>query len=224
MSCWRDWRHITKLDPARPISDSDLEQVINSGTQAIMISGSQGVTPQNTLELLSRLEGASIPVVIEASIPMDFPFDRIPYLFVPCVLNSRFNQFIAGIHADWIAELGNGIRWDKLLAEAYLVLNRDSAVGRMVGAIPLSRKQLLGYAMAADRYFKFPIVYLEYSGSYGDPELVAQVKSKLTQARLFYGGGIDSGWKALQMARAADTIVVGNVVYRDLKSYLETIV
>jgi phosphoglycerol geranylgeranyltransferase len=69
------------------------------------------------------------------------------------------------------------------------------------------------YASVADRYFRFPIVYIEYSGIYGDPAVVKAASEALHDAHLFYGGGIVSGKQAAEMSRYADTIVVGNAVY-----------
>ena len=67
-----------------------------------------------------------------------------------------------------------------------------------------------------------PIVYLEYSGVYGDMETVRTVRRSLDNARLFYGGGITSAQQASEAA-ISDTIVVGNVVYDHLEQALETV-
>jgi phosphoglycerol geranylgeranyltransferase len=56
-------------------------------------------------------------------------------------------------------------------------------------------------------------VYIEYSGTYGDPAVVKAASDALDQSILYYGGGIDSASRAAEMAQYADTIVVGNAVY-----------
>jgi putative glycerol-1-phosphate prenyltransferase len=45
----------------------------------------------------------------------------------------------------------------------------------------------------------------------------------LQGAQLFYGGGINSPDKAIQASAAADTIVVGNVVYDNLDQAIATV-
>jgi phosphoglycerol geranylgeranyltransferase len=48
---------------------------------------------------------------------------------------------------------------------------------------------------------------------YGDPKVLRAVSEAIDSATLYYGGGINSAEKAAEMAKYADTIVVGNAVY-----------
>ncbi|HQP71586.1 MAG TPA: geranylgeranylglyceryl/heptaprenylglyceryl phosphate synthase, partial [Methanoculleus sp.] len=91
-----------------------------------------------------------------------------------------------------------------------------SAVGRVTGAdCNLSAMEVAAFAQVADRYFRFPIVYIEYSGRYGDPQIVRAAAGAIKDALLYYGGGIRSAEQAAEMGRYADTIVVGNAVYEE---------
>jgi len=130
-----------------------------------------------------------------------------------------------GCHKLWVQH--HSIDWEKVVPEAYIVMNPNSAVARVTGSTAeLTPGDAAAYATCADRFFHFPVVYLEYSGMYGDPMLVKAVKEKLHGSRLFYGGGINSRQKAEGMARYADTIVVGNLVYEKggIEKLKETIV
>jgi len=82
---------------------------------------------------------------------------------------------------------------------------------------------VVAYARMAENFFKLPVFYLEYSGMYGNLEVVSAVKNELKHTKLFYGGGIKSAKQAEEMARVADTVVVGNIIYEDLKAALATV-
>jgi len=219
---WRKWRHITKLDPDRENPPELIEEVIASGTDAIMISGTQGVTREKIFNLLKMLENCELDVVLEPSHPSAVVED-LP-LFVPSVLNSSDPLWILGYHVSWVIQ--SDIEWDRVVPEAYIVLNPNSAVGRVTRAkTEIGKEEVCAYAEVAENYFKFPIVYIEYSGSFGDPEIVRSVKERLKKTSLFYGGGIDSREKAEIMREYADAIVVGNVLYeKGIKAYKSTIV
>lgn len=220
------WRHITKLDPDKRNTDELIKAVLESGTDAIMVSGTQRITKSKVERLVEKLKGRGVPVISEPVSAEAVTFDA-DYVFVPSVVNSRERWWFAGAHVNWIKELkrsSGSIPWEKIVPEAYIVLNPNSAVAKVTKAITnLSLDDVVAHALFADSFLNFPIVYVEYSGAYGDPKVVKAVREELRKAKLFYGGGIDSRKKAEEMGEYA-TIVVGNVVYEDLNKFKETVI
>jgi len=209
---WKTWVHVTKLDPDKQISPAAVEDVVTSGTDALMLSGTLNVTQENLRELLDLVAAHGLPLVVEPAAPECVIFDGVDLLFVPSVLNTQDVGWILGKHQRWVQK--NMVQWEKVVPEAYIVLNPKSAVGRVTGAdCSLSSQETAAYVTIADRYFRFPIVYIEYSGTYGDPAVVKAASEAVENAVLYYGGGINSLERAAEMGRYADTIVVGNAVY-----------
>ena len=221
---WRTWRHIVKLDPDRPIADEVLVAVGESGTDCIYIGGTQGVTHDNANALLGRLRrfAPHLPLWQEIS-EETAVVDGVDGYAIPVVLNAGSPEWLIGAHARAIAKFRPFLDWSKVLVEGYLVLNEAAAVAQRTGArTGLEREEAASYAVAGERLFSLPVIYLEYSGTYGDPALVAAVARHLSQAQLFYGGGIHSAAQAGEMGRHADTIVVGNALYDpDWRNVLE---
>lgn len=217
------WRHIFKLDPNKPIDDESLEAICLSGTDAVIVGGTDGVTFDNTVELLGRIRRFTVPCILEVSnIASISPgFD---YYFIPTVLNSNDALWFKDLHHKAIKQFGSLLHWDELLVEGYCILNPDSKAAKLTKArTDLSEDDVVAYAIMAEHVFRLPIFYLEYSGTYGDASLVSSVKNVLRDTRLFYGGGIDGREKASEMAKYADTIIIGNVIYENLSKALETV-
>lgn len=218
-----EWKHVFKLDPDREIGDEALERICLSGTDAVMVGGSSGVTFDNTVDLLARIRRYEVPCVLEVS-DTEAIVPGFDLFMIPIVLNAGDTQWIVGRHQQALKEYGAILDWDELVPEGYIILNGDSTAARLTEAdVRLDAKDVEAYARIADRLFRCPIVYLEYSGVFGDMELVGRVKRLLSQARLFYGGGIDSPEKAREAAKAAHAVVVGNAVYDDLERALATV-
>jgi putative glycerol-1-phosphate prenyltransferase len=214
---WREWRHVVKLDPDRSASDELLMALAESGTDAVLVGGTQGITYEKVSGLFGRLRrfAPELPVWQELS-EQDAVLDGVAGYAVPVVLNARSPEWLIGAHARAIARYRPFIDWSKMLVEGYLVLNDDAAVARLTEAqTDLDSETAAAYALAGEQLFSLPVIYLEYSGRYGDPELVAEVSRLTSRAHLFYGGGIDSYEKAAEMGRYADTIVVGNALYAE---------
>ncbi len=209
---WKKWRHVTKLDPDKVVNAAEAEEIATSGTDALMLSGTLNVTKENLGELIAQVREYGLPMVVEPAGPEAVIMEGIDGLFVPSVLNTPEMVWMVGKHQYWVKH--NTIDWDMVVPEAYIVLNPASSVGKVTRAVcDLSAEDVAAYAEVADHYFRFPVTYIEYSGTYGDPNIVKAVSEVVTEGRLFYGGGINGAEKAAEMGQYADTIVVGNAVY-----------
>ncbi|NQX61863.1 heptaprenylglyceryl phosphate synthase [Paenibacillus qinlingensis] len=219
----RKWKHVFKLDPDRDISDEALDRLCLSGTDAILVGGSSGVTFDNTVDLLSRIRQYEVPVALEIS-NQEAIVPGFDLFLIPVVLNADDPKWIVGQHHEALKEYGALLNWDEIVAEGYIILNKEATAAQLTSArTDLDAKDVAAYARMADKLFHMSIVYLEYSGTFGDMELVRKTRQVLENARLLYGGGIDSFEKAQQAAEAADTIVVGNIIYSDLEQALQTV-
>lgn len=212
MTEWREWRHITKLDPDRELGQEEVAEVCRSGTDAVMVGGTQGVTEEKVDRLLGEVRRHDVALCVEPSNPSSVVHGE-NYLFVPTVLNAGDVAWLVEMHKEWV-RLDREIDWSTTVMEGYVVLNPDSAVARVTEAkTDQEPDDVAAYAEVAEHVFGLPVVYVEYSGTYGDPEKVEAAAGAVEEARLFYGGGIDGYEKAREMAGFANTIVVGNAVY-----------
>jgi putative glycerol-1-phosphate prenyltransferase len=217
------WRHVFKLDPAKAISDEQLERICESGTDAILIGGSDGVTLDNVLDLMARVRRYTVPVVLEVS-TIESVTPGFDYYFIPTVLNSDNPKWIKGLHHEAIREYGDIMDWEELIPEGYCILNPDCKAAELTQAkTDITLDEVVAYARMAEHFFRLPIFYMEYSGTYGDAGWVRNVREVLDNTRLFYGGGIDSPEKAKEMAAIADTIVVGNLIYENIENAMATV-
>jgi phosphoglycerol geranylgeranyltransferase len=211
---WKDWVHVTKLDPDKQLRAGDIEAIAASGTDALMLSGTLNVTEENLSALLKEVKAYNLPLVMEPAGPEAVLMKEINYVFVPSVLNTTDVTWLVGKHRAWVQMQKGKIPWEFIVPEAYIVLNPNSSVGKVTKAkCDLNAEEVAAYTAVADHYFHFPIVYLEYSGTFGNPEIVKAASEAIDKSVLYYGGGINSAEKAAQMGKYADTIVVGNAVY-----------
>lgn len=211
---WKNWVHVTKLDPDKQLKPGDIDAIAASGTDALMLSGTLNVTRENLDALQKQVKAYDLPLVMEPAGPEAVLMQGIDYVFVPSVMNTTDVTWIVGKHRTWVQMSKGKIPWEYIIPEAYIVLNPASSVGKVTRAIcDLTPEDVAAYATVADRYFHFPVVYIEYSGTFGNPEVVKAASEAVENAILYYGGGINSAEKAAQMGKYADTIVVGNAVY-----------
>lgn len=181
------------------------------------------MTYENTMDLLSRVSSYNIPCGLEVS-ELSAAVHGFDLYLIPMVLNTPDPAWIVGHHHRAIERYGFLIPWDLLLTEGYIVLNSDSSVARLTGAeANIDAEGAAAYAQVADKLMSLPVVYLEYSGTFGDMETVRTVREMVEHAQLFYGGGITSEAEAEQVAALCDTVVVGNIIYANIQEALLTV-
>jgi putative glycerol-1-phosphate prenyltransferase len=220
---FREWRHVFKLDPNKEISDEQLEQICESGTDAVIVGGTDGVTLENVLDIMARVRRYTVPCVLEVS-SIETVTPGFDLYFIPTVLNSSDPNWITGLHHQAVKEFGEIMDWEEIVMEGYCILNGDCKAAALTSAATdLSLEDVKGYGMMAEKMFHLPIFYLEYSGTFGDPHVVAEVKKTLNNTTLFYGGGISTLEQAAEMAKHADVIVVGNAIYDNFDEALKTV-
>lgn len=223
MKNYDEWSHVFKLDPNKEITDEDLELVCESGTDAIIVGGTDGITLDDTLSLLVRVRRYPVTVALEVS-NLEAITPGFDYYLIPAVMNSEDVKWILGQHHTAVKDYGELINWEELIIEGYCVLNAEAKVASLTNAkTDLTEEDVMAYARLAEHMYKFPFFYLEYSGTKGPVEMVKRVSRVLSKTRLIYGGGITNGDEAKEVAAYADVVVVGNAIYDNLKQALKTV-
>ncbi|WP_433626776.1 phosphoglycerol geranylgeranyltransferase [Halomicrococcus sp. NG-SE-24] len=211
---WNDWNHIVKLDPDKTLVEGEtFEDVCETGTDALEIGGTLDMTADKMQRVIDACAKYDVPVYQEPSNPaVVVDDDALDGYLVPIVLNAGEVSWITGAHKEW-ARIDD-VDWEKTTTEAYVVMNPDASVADLTGAnCDQTPEDVAAYAEIAEHMLGQEIVYVEYSGTFGDPEVVAAAQDSLDEATLFYGGGIRDYESAHTMAQYADTVVVGDLVH-----------
>jgi len=217
-----EWKHMFKLDPAKEISDDQLELLCESGTDAIIVGGTDNVTLDGVLDLLAGIRRYSVPCVLEIS-EIDAVTPGFDNYFIPMVLNSTEKKWMMDLQHEAIKEYKDIMDWKDIFVEGYCILNEEAKAYQRANCKLPTTEDVTAYAYMAENVFHLPIFYMEYSGMYGDPGLVKQVKKELDNTQLFYGGGICNPEQAEEMKNYADVIIVGNSIYTDFNNALKTV-
>ncbi|MFL6518168.1 MAG: heptaprenylglyceryl phosphate synthase, partial [Bacillus sp. (in: firmicutes)] len=176
---FREWRHVFKLDPNKEIAEDRLEKICESGTDAIIVGGTDGITLEKVLDLMVRIRRFSVPCVLEVS-TIETVTPGFDLYFIPTILNSSDTKWITGLHHQAVKEFGEIMDWEEIIMEGYCILNEDCKAAKLTNAkTNITNEEVIAYAVMAEKMFQLPIFYVEYSGKYGDVELVANVKKSL---------------------------------------------
>ena len=212
---WAEWDHILKIDPDKPLVDGEtFADVCQTGTDAIEIGGTLGMTEDKMQRVIDACAEYDVPLYQEPSNPsvvIDSP--ALDGYLIPTVFNSTDPFWMVGAHKEWV-RIEDGLDWDRTTTEAYIVMNPEASVAEYTEAdCEQSAEDVGAFARVAEKMFGQEIVYVEYSGTFGDPEIVQAAAAGLDDTTLFYGGGIGDYDNAYEMGQYADVIVVGDLVH-----------
>lgn len=216
------WEHVFKLDPAKTLSDDELDQVCESGTDAIIVGGTDNVTLDGVLDLLSHIRRYEVTVALEVS-NTEAVTPGFDYYFIPMVLNSTEKKWMMDLQHEAIKSFGPMIPFDDVRAEGYCIMNEEAKAFQLANCRVPTIEDAVGYAKMAEHLFHLPLFYLEYSGIKGDVDVLKKVAQPLKKTQLIYGGGIKTLEDAKEMKQYADTIVVGNSLYTDFNQAIKTV-
>jgi phosphoglycerol geranylgeranyltransferase len=211
---WDDWDHIVKLDPDKTLVEGEtFEDVCRTGTDALEIGGTLDMTTEKMQRVIDACGKYEVPIYQEPSNPaVVVDDDALDGYLVPTVLNAGEVAWTTGFHKEWVKS--SDVNWDQTTTEAYVIMNPDASVAELTDAdCDQSPADVAAYAEMAEQMYGQEIVYVEYSGTFGDPDVVEAASEVMDEATLFYGGGIHDYDSSRTMAEHADVVVVGDLVH-----------
>ncbi|PBB04778.1 MULTISPECIES: heptaprenylglyceryl phosphate synthase [Salimicrobium] len=218
----KNWKHAFKLDPNKDITEEEIRRVCESGTDAVIVGGTDGVTFDNVWNLFEQIEPYDVPLVLEIS-DMEAVVPGFDYYFVPAVLNSKDKTWVLDMQHQAMKLYGDMVEEQLIFSEGYCIVNEEAKAFRKTNCFPVTEEDILAYARLVEQLFPLPIFYLEYSGKKGDTSLIRKVSEELSRTQFFYGGGIQSREEAEEIQGMVDTMIVGNIIYEDFETALQTV-
>ncbi|MFC6874431.1 phosphoglycerol geranylgeranyltransferase [Halobellus marinus] len=212
---WTEWDHVLKVDPDKDLVDGEtFADVCQTGTDAIEIGGTLDITTDKMQRVVDACARYDVPLYQEPSNPgVVIESDALDGYLVPTVFNAESSFWVTGAHKEWV-RIDGPLDWERTTTEAYIVLNPEASVAEVTEAdTDQTADDVASFAAVAEKMFGQKIIYIEYSGTFGDTEKVGAARDTLDEATLFYGGGIGDYESAFEMGNHADTIVVGDLLH-----------
>lgn len=213
--------HFTLIDPDKVNDIESLrvvaQKMVNAGTDAFLVGGSIGVTPEDAGKISKVLKEHGLPVIVfPSNLNCLTPeADAVLFMILMNTLEPYYLIQVQVIAAPLVVKYGL-----EPLPTGYIVVDQGTAVAHVGRVVPIPRDKpeiVAAYAMAAEM-LGLKYIYLE-AGS-GAPEPVPQsfprMVKKYTKLITIVGGGIRSPEKARALLEAgADIIVTGTIVEQD---------
>lgn len=221
--------HLALLDPDRSTPSEAGEIAFRAalaGTDAIMVGGSTGVTPEKTDATVRAIKGRTrVPVILFPSSAHTLSRYADAVYFMS-MLNSQDVRLIVGEQR----KAARAIKaWGlETIPMAYIIVEPGMRAGEIGHAKPIPRddvEEAVGYALTA-QFLGMQLVYLEAGSGAPEPvptKMVSAVKTSLS-IPLVVGGGIRTPQSARELAQAGADIVVTGTVLEEDQTRLQSIV
>jgi phosphoglycerol geranylgeranyltransferase len=209
--------HMTLIDPDKKdgaVAARVAAAAVALGSDAIMLGGSTGISPQKMDETVRAVKAAvPVPTIIFPESPASIT-SAADAIYFMSLLNSRSVDHVIRMQARSALEIQRiGL---EPLALGYIIVAPGMRVGEVGQADPVPRESLAlaqSYALAAE-FLGMKFVYLEAGSGAPAPVPADMVKAvrQVLQIPLIVGGGIRSGPEAATLlAAGAQVLVTGTV-------------
>lgn len=216
-----DVKHIFKLDPAKEISDEELEELAESKTDLIVVGGTDNVTEDNVLDLLARVRRYSVPLALEISNTHSV-IGGFDHYFIPVVFNTTNMKYHNGLLVEALNEYHEIIDYDEVSILPYIILNEDCKAFKKAECYLPDNETLTSLVTMIDQLYKSEYIYIECSGKLMSVDKLKSISELVNNSHLIYGGGIKTREEFKERKPYAETLVVGNSIYSDFKHALKT--
>ncbi|MFB6130341.1 MAG: geranylgeranylglyceryl/heptaprenylglyceryl phosphate synthase, partial [Salinigranum sp.] len=109
---WADWDHVLKVDPDKDLIEGEtFADVCQTGTDALEIGGTTGMTKENMSEVIEACAEYDVPLYQEPSNPaVVIDSEALDGYLIPTVFNAHDSFWITGAHKEWV-RIENGLDW-----------------------------------------------------------------------------------------------------------------
>jgi phosphoglycerol geranylgeranyltransferase len=209
--------HMTLIDPDKRggrSAASVAAAAVKLGSDAIMLGGSTGISPQKMAETAQAVKSAvPVPTIIFPESPSSIT-PAADAIYFMSLLNSRSVDHVIRMQAHSALEIQRiGL---EPLSLGYIVVAPGMRVGEVGQADPVPRDNVglaQSYALAAE-FLGMQLVYLEAGSGAPAPVPVEMVRAvrQVLHIPLIVGGGIRSGSEAASLLTAGAQILVTGTV------------
>lgn len=209
--------HMTLIDPDKAGGPSAAEvasAAVALGSDAIMLGGSTGISPEGMAETARAVKAAvPVPTIIFPESPASITAAADAIYFMS-LLNSRSVDRVIRMQARSALEIQRiGL---EPLALGYIIIAPGMRVGEVGQADPVPRENTAlaqSYALAAE-FLGMQLVYLEAGSGAPSPVPVEMVQAvrRVLHIPLIVGGGIRTADEARNLLHAGAQILVTGTV------------